>query len=75
MTIHTTEPGIQLYLGQGLNTRGKSGARYAPHAGVALETQHFPNSPNEPAFPTTLLLPGKPFASRTSYRFGDGEDL
>jgi aldose 1-epimerase len=73
MTIQTTEPGIQLYAGQGLNERGKGGARYGAHAGLALETQHFPDSPNQPAFPTTLLRPGELFTSRSVYRFGKGE--
>lgn len=75
MAVRTSEPGVQLYTGQGLNTRGKDGARYGPHAGVALETQHFPNSPNEPAFPSTLLRPGETFNSWTTYRFGNREDV
>jgi aldose 1-epimerase len=70
LEVVTSEPGVQLYVGQGLNSTGKGGARYGAHAGVALETQHYPNSPNEPSFPSTLLRPGELFASRTTYRFG-----
>ena len=71
MTVHTTEPGMQLYsgnfLGDGL--AGKEGAIYRPYAGFALETQHFPDSPNRPGFPSTLLRPGETFRSRTVYSF------
>ncbi len=70
MQIHTTEPGIQLYIGGGLNTAGKDGAHYAAHAGLALEPQHFPDSPNQPSFPSTILRPGETFRSRTIYQFG-----
>jgi aldose 1-epimerase len=75
MTIQTTEPGIQLYAGQGLSETGKGGRQYGAHAGLALETQHFPDSPNQPAFPTTLLRPGELFTSRSTYRFGKGEGV
>jgi len=70
LEISTTEPGVQFYMGQGLGAAGKGGARYAPHSGLALETEHFPNSPNEPSFPSTLLRPGETYSSRTRYRFG-----
>lgn len=72
MEIRSTEPGVQLYLGQHLTGRGKGGAPYSAHSGLALETQHFPNTPNQPAFPSTLLRPGERFSSRTVYRFGGG---
>jgi aldose 1-epimerase len=72
MEVHSTEPGVQLYLGQDLAGRAKGGARYTPHSGVALETQHYPDTPNQPSFPPTLLRPGKTFTSRTAYRFGGG---
>jgi aldose 1-epimerase len=72
LEIDTTEPGLQLYsgdqIGDGLN--GKDGQRYARHGAVALETQHFPNSPNVPDFPSTILRPGAEYVSRTVYRFG-----
>ena len=55
LEIRTTEPGIQVFTGR--------------KAGVALETQHFPNSPNQPEFPSTELRPGQLFQSETQYRF------
>lgn len=72
LEVHTTEPGIQLYTGNALDGRitGKGGRPYGRHAGVALETQHFPDSPNQPRFPSTILRPGETFQSRTVYRFG-----
>ncbi|HEX5871210.1 MAG TPA: aldose epimerase family protein, partial [Longimicrobium sp.] len=71
LEIHTTEPGIQLYTGNALDgtLTGKSGRPYGRHAGVALETQHFPDSPNQPRFPSTILRPGDTYHSRTIYRF------
>lgn len=72
LEIHTTEPGIQFYSGNVLANGpvGKGGYRYGPRGGLALETQHFPDSPNRPAFPSTVLRPGEAYASRTAYRFG-----
>ena len=70
LEIASTEPGVQLHLGQHLSGRAKGGARYAEHSGLALETQHFPDTPNQPAFPSTLLRPGEVFSSRTEYHFG-----
>jgi aldose 1-epimerase len=71
LEIETTEPGLQLYsgdqLGNGLT--GKEGLPYVRHGAVALEAQHFPNSVNEPSFPSTILRPGSEFVSRTVYRF------
>ena len=71
LEIHTTEPGLQLYSGNLLEPGplGKQGRAYARRGGLALETQHFPNSPNEPAFPPVVLRPGAAYASRTVYRF------
>ena len=69
MRVLTTEPGIQIYTGQGLNTDGHGGAHYGPYAGVALETQHFPDSPNHPSFPTTTLKAGETYQSTTIYVF------
>lgn len=70
LEIHTTEPGVQLYTGNHLGgTEGKGGVRYGPRAGLALETQHFPNSPNRPEFPSTIVRPGEPYRSRTVYVF------
>ena len=72
MEVYTTEPGIQFYSGNFLdgtlkNTRG--GAKYIKHAGLCLETQHFPDSPNQPAFPNTILKPGETYTQTTVYKF------
>jgi aldose 1-epimerase len=70
LEILTTEPGLQLYSGAALGgVIGKNGFVYGPNAGLALETQHFPDSPNHPAFPPTILEAGDGFTSRTVYRF------
>ena len=69
MKVLTTEPAIQAYSGQGLSTRGHGGTPYGPFAGVALETQHYPDSPNHPEFPTTVLHRGEAFSSETRYCF------
>ena len=68
----TTEPGMQLYTGNFLDgtIRGKSGVVYPYRGGFCLETQHFPDSPNHPAFPSVVLRPGERLASRTVFRFG-----
>jgi aldose 1-epimerase len=64
MTVLTTEPGVQFYTGNFLDSgRGRG-------AGLCLETQHFPDSPNQPAFPSTVLRPGERFRSTTIYKFG-----
>ncbi|MFJ6544571.1 aldose epimerase family protein [Streptomyces sp. NPDC091385] len=63
LTVSTTEPGIQLY------TADHLGAPFAPGEGVALETQHFPDSPNRPDFPSTRLDPGEVYRSETVYGF------
>jgi aldose 1-epimerase len=72
MEVWTTEPGIQFYSGNFLdgtlkNTRG--GAKYIKHAGLCLETQHFPDSPNQPSFPNTILKPGETYTQTTVYKF------
>lgn len=71
MEVWTTEPGVQFYAGNVLDTTlvGASGRLYRQSDGLALETQHFPNSPNQPAFPTTALWPDERFESATEYRF------
>lgn len=72
LDVLTTEPGIQLYTGTFLNGTllGTSGRPYRQGDCIALETQHFPDSPNHPAFPQTTLHPHETFASTTVYRFG-----
>jgi aldose 1-epimerase len=69
--VHTTQPGIQFYSGNFLDgsVRGKGGVPHRYRSGLALETQHFPDSPNHPAFPPTVLRPGETFRSRTVYQF------
>jgi len=71
LEVFTTEPGMQFYSGNSLDASqpGKRGHRYGSHAGFCLETQHFPDSPNQPAFPSTILRPGDEFRSRTEFRF------
>jgi len=70
LEIHTTEPGLQCYSGQALGGAvGKGGVTYGAFAGMALETQHFPDSPNQPSFPSTILRPGAGYTSKTVYRF------
>jgi len=72
LEVFTTEPGMQIYCAQNMDgtLNAKTiGAKYVKNAGIALETQHFPDSPNHPDFPSTELRPGKPFKSHTEYRF------
>jgi aldose 1-epimerase len=71
MTMYTTEPAVQLYTANHLNgsLRGKEGVAYGRRFGVCLETQHFPDSPNHPNFPTTTLRPGETYQSTTVYQF------
>jgi aldose 1-epimerase len=71
LALHTTEPGLQFYSGNVLpgGPPGKGGVDYAHRGGLALETQHFPDSPNQPAFPSTILRPGAALRSRTEFRF------
>lgn len=71
MEVWTTEPGVQFYAGNVLDTTlvGASGRLYRQSDGLALETQHFPDSPNQPGFPSTVLRPGERFQSATEYRF------
>jgi aldose 1-epimerase len=72
LDIHTTEPGIQFYSGNFLDgsLTGKRGRVYGHRTGFCLETQHFPDSPNQPAFPGTVLRPGEEYRSRTVWVFG-----
>ncbi len=71
MEVLTTEPGVQFYTGNYLDGTepGKGGRRYARHAGFCLETQHFPDSPNQPGFPSTVLRPGQVYRQTTIHRF------
>ncbi|MEU9445178.1 aldose epimerase family protein [Streptomyces sp. NPDC048304] len=71
MEVWTTEPGIQVYTGNALDgsLRGPGGKPYERHGAVCLETQHFPDSPNRPEYPSTVLRPGQEYRSRTEFRF------
>lgn len=71
MEVLTAEPGIQFYSGNFLTGAqvGKSGQAYVFRSSLCLETQHFPDSPNQPKFPTTTLNPGQTYSTRTVYRF------
>lgn len=69
MDVLTTEPGLQFYTANLLNATGKGGKKYGPHAAFCMETQHFPDSPNKPDFPSVVLKPGVQFQSTTVYRF------
>lgn len=71
MSIQTTEPGVQFYTGNFLDgsLTGRDGARYSKHWAFCLETQHFPDSPNQPSFPSVVLRPDHPYTSTTTLRF------
>lgn len=71
LEILTTQPGIQFYSGNFLDgtIKGKEGKIYHKHYGLCLETQHFPDSPNHPSFPNTILKPGEKFSEKTIFRF------
>lgn len=71
MEVLTTEPGLQFYSGNFLDgtIKGKGGIHYKQHYGLCLETQHFPDSPNHPKFPSTVIRPGEVFTSKTIYKF------
>ncbi|WP_420458882.1 aldose epimerase family protein [Neolewinella sp.] len=72
LEVETTEPGVQFYSGNFLDGSniGKGGQPYELRTGFCLETQHFPDSPNQPDFPSTILQPGETYTSTTVYRFG-----
>jgi aldose 1-epimerase len=71
LQVLTTQPGLQLYTGNYLDgsVAGKGGVAYGKHAGLCLETQHFPDSPNRPAFPSVILRPGQRYRHTAIYRF------
>lgn len=71
MQVYTNQPGIQFYSGNFLEggDKGKNGKPYEYRGALCLETQHFPDSPNEPNFPSTVLKPGETFSSMTAYKF------
>ena len=72
LEVYTNEPGIQAYTGNFLNgtVKGKKGIVYKQHTGLCLETQHYPDSPNKPQWPSVILEPGKVYKSTCIYKFG-----
>lgn len=72
LDVATTEPGVQFYAGNVLNgaVSGKAGRSYGQRSGFCLETQHFPDSPNQPGFPSTIVRPDEEYRSRTVFTFG-----
>ncbi|SER08186.1 aldose epimerase family protein [Epilithonimonas lactis] len=77
MEVSTTEPGLQFYSGNFLDGKfpNKSGGRNKMRTGFCLETQHFPNSPNQDDFPSTILRPGEKYSSKTIYKFSANNNL
>ena len=70
MEVFTTEPGMQLYTANGMRgVKGKDGKVYNRHYGFCLETQHYPDSPNKPNFPSVVLRPGEKYFSTTIFKF------
>lgn len=73
MEVFTTEPGVQIYTANWLSGKGpnvgKSGKPYGPRSAICVETQHFPDAPNRPEFPSVVLNPGEEFISTTIYKF------
>ena len=71
MEVYTQEPGIQFYSGNFLDgsVTGKNGKAYKHRYGFCLETQHYPDSPNKPDFPTVVLKAGKTYETSTTYKF------
>lgn len=72
LEVITDQPGVQFYAGNFLDgsLKGHGGIAYGKHAGFCLETQHFPDSPNKPSFPSTILRPGETYHTLTTYQFG-----
>jgi aldose 1-epimerase len=70
LEVSTTEPGVQFYTANTLNVVGKGGRTYQKFFAFCLETEHYPDSPNKPQFPSSVIRPGTEFSSRTVYTFG-----
>jgi aldose 1-epimerase len=69
LEVWTTQPGVQIYTANFVSKRAVTERRYRPHGAIAFEAQHFPNSPNEPNFPSTAIVPGMPLHEVTEFRF------
>jgi aldose 1-epimerase len=73
MVVLTTQPGVQVYTGNFLDGKVSGKGRvYSKYSGLCLETQHYPDSPNQPSFPSTVLRPGEKYSERTVFRFHAG---
>ena len=72
LEVFTNEPGVQVYTGNFLDgtVKGKKGITYNQRTGICLETQHYPDSPNKPQWPSVMLEPGKVYQSTCIYKFG-----
>lgn len=72
LEVRTTQPGLQFYTGNSLDgtITGRAGRVYGRRSALCLETQHFPDSPNQPSFPSTIMRPGEEYRSRTVFAFG-----
>ena len=73
MKVHSTEPGVQLFVPSSMNILGKGRKQYGDYSAFCLETQHFPDSPNRPDYPSTVLYPNEEFRSQTIFKFAINE--
>jgi len=69
MKVFTTQPGVQFYTGNHINAAGKQGSHYVKHSGFCLETQHFPDTPNQSGFPSCIAGPGKDYNEKSIFAF------
>lgn len=69
MKVFTTQPGVQFYTGNHINSGGKQGSHYVKHSGFCLETQHFPDTPNQSGFPSCIAGPGKDYNEKAVFAF------
>ena len=69
LTVSTDQPGVQFYTANTLHTAGRHGRRYPQHGGLCLETQQFPDAPNQPGYPSAIVRPNRPFTAETRFSF------
>ncbi|MEI6750813.1 MAG: galactose-1-epimerase, partial [Bacteroidota bacterium] len=76
MEVYSTQPGVQLYTANWFDGKlaGKGGKLYKKHSAFCLETQHFPDSPNHPQFPSIILMPDETYKSETVFSFSNDSD-
>jgi len=72
LELYTTQPGVQVYSANSVRPRVAKDKGYLPHSAISFQTQHYPDSPNHPAFPSTVLRPGGVYTSTTVYAFSAG---